>query len=701
MRNKLQKLDTKLLKEQLELATVAINRADNNIEINTIAENLVISLMGSEFSSIWIYDESNSILLRERDHSYIREVSLEEKKGILYKSFMIKHEKIYNYIASERDFVASIDNPDKIRMKSKIILPLIDNDRLVGIVTAYSSVKNIRNFSEDDLELLKAIAPYIIDTIYKMVPDLNNGSTKKTKDRREDKTRDKEKDRRREHSKRAEYETLNKVKEIEELRSEVESSDETLTFMANSVHDIRTPANTLFGFLDLLEDQIHEPRLKEYLQHAKESAGFINELTTSILDRISSQREREQAKKEEVYSAKFFSDIGAMFVSNMYSKKIKFNVYIDPLMPKEIEINPLKLKRVVMNLIGNAYKFTPNGETIEFSVKYKKRDKKITILVKDTGVGIAEDKQIEIFKAFIQAEDTTALNYGGTGLGLAISAGYVKDLGGELKLESELDKGSSFFFDIAVDSKNYDVVCFTPIKNEVIHVGILMDNTNTFSANNIAKQLTRMGVNKSQITAISSTASAPDTMTHLISFQNKTDDSIISYAVARNIKSLIVEEKLFSISKDDVHDSCEIISQYSYFTNVLHPFIDINEMPRVLIVDDDDISVLLIKTILESEFCEIVVARDGERALNLLTKAQKINKPFALAFLDNKMPIMFGSEVMKAFRTYEKDNYLKPVYAVSISGDMLKNLEDRKHFDEYVGKPFKKEDIKRALYHIS
>jgi signal transduction histidine kinase len=688
MRKQLPNLDTKLLKEKFALATQEIDLAKDNVSINIIVEELVSSLMGSEFCSLWFYDEENALLLRERKNS-LREISLEAKTGILYECFMLKKAKIYNYLASEKKYVSKVDNPDSIQLKSKIMLPLIVNERLVGIITAYSSVKNIRNFNEDDLELLGVMASYLIDILYKMHPSLESRVEKPHN------LREKSRERRTNHLKRLELDTLDKVEEINAHKENLESSDETLLFMANAVHDMRTPANNLYGFLELLEEQVSDPRFKTYLKNAKDSAEYINELSTTILDRISSHREIEAFKKEDVSSAKFFSDISETFISNMHAKNIKFNVFIDPLLPKEIKIEVLKLKRTIINLLGNAYKFTPNDGKIEFAVRYSK-DKRIKISVKDSGIGIDKSRQSEIFKAFEQAEESTHSEYGGAGLGLSICNEYIKYLGGELKLDSKLGKGSKFYFDFAAEELSLEA-SFTSIKNDNIKIAILMSAENSFTANNIAKYFTRMGIDKSKVTAISSASAYPEGITHLISFQNKTDDTIISNAVANNIKTLIVEENLFSLSKKELHNSSEIISQYGYYANILHAFVDTHEIPKVLIVDDDEVSVLLIKVILENEFCEVVVAKDGERALNLLINAQKSDRPFALAFLDNKMPVIYGSEVMKRFRTYEKDNGLKPIYAVSISGDMLKNPQDQLFFDIHVGKPFKKADIKKAL----
>ncbi len=670
----LENLNVTELTKKLEEVLKDIDLATSKEEINTITEDLVTKSLDAEFSSIWFYDKENFVLIRERATNYVNKLPLTYKKGIMYKCFMTKESSLYNYLASDKDYVASVDNPDSIKIKSKLMLPLLEeNGNLVGIVTAYNSIKKNKKFSKNDVEILKAISPYIINAVYKMH---NPQKVKKT-----------------------ELVAVEEVKRVKTSQAVVENPDETLTFVANFVHDIRTPANTLYGFLDLLEGQIQDERLKTYLINAKESASFINELTTSVLNMVSTHRESVVSNVKDVDSIKFFSTIARSFASNMYAKNINFNIYIDPLIPKTIKLDTLKMKRVILNLIGNAYKFTPNYKSIEFSVRYISKTKRISIYIKDTGIGIPKEKQETIFEAFKQAEDMTALNYGGTGLGLFISAKYVNELGGNLALISGVDKGSIFSFDIPaciIDS----VQSFKPINNIYpLKVAILMDPKNSFSATNIARHLVRMGLDKEQVKALSSFNEIEGDVTHLIIFQGKIDEAEIQNSLKKGQKILVVEEKLFSINKGDLCDSCDIISQYGYIANSLYEFVNIKKLPRVLIVDDDLVSVLLIQTILENEFCEISVARDGQEALDMILGSYEAQNPFTTLYIDNSMPIMDGLEVMQKVRAYEKENRLFPVYAISTSGDQVALKNSIRYFDLFLGKPFKKESIRKALYH--
>ncbi len=682
----IEKMDASELKALLDETSKKIEASSDNIEINTIIEKLITSLTDSEYASLWSFDDQKALLLRQRDNSSVREISMLNQRGVLAECFFTLKGGIYNYLASEKEYMPLVDNPDDIRIKSKIILPLIDNEKLIGIVTAYSSVKKIKNFDEEDTKILEALMPFLITVIYRMYPNMKKTSSNSIS-----------------VSKNLQMESSDvaqKVEEIKQARGAVETADETLHFLATTVHDIRTPANSLYGFLDLLEEQIDNPRLLQYVHNAKESAQFINNLTTSILNRISTQKEQTESKPVQVNPTKFFSDIADLFSANMFSKKIRFNIYIDITLPREVILETIKLKRIIVNLIGNAYKFTPINKTIDLSIEYKSKTKRIHVSVKDTGIGIAEEKQTEVFKAFKQAENDIQVNFGGTGLGLSICAQYIKELGGELKLESELDIGSTFFFDIPVNVIN-DTPLLKPIQSKKIHIGILMDKQNILCTKSLMHYLIKMNVNKEKISPLRKITQAPKQMTHLICFEHKIDEDVISFVKETKTDLLIVEEELFSLVNNKISEQYDIISPYNFYANTLHAFVSSKKEVKVLVVDDDYINIELIRAILEEEFCKIEMAKDGHIALELLKNAVKDEDPFSLVYLDENMPEVSGMEVINEFRAFEKSQGIDSIFAVSISGNPDINIEANSPFNSHVGKPFNKREIKEILLKVA
>jgi len=661
-------ITTSYAKEHLSSVIKELDQSSTNTQTNSIVEDLVKKVTGSEYSSLWIYDSTQTVLFRERANATPREVSVESKEGLLYRCFATQTTIVTNYLASEKNYVAKIDNPDNIKMKSKIMIPLIDEGVFLGIVTAYSSVSQMKKFTSNDIELMNAIVPFVINAVYKIKDELLES----------------------EDLEKRSTDSINQLDDIKEQRKNLQTSQEVLDYVANIVHDIRTPSNGLFGFLDILEEQIEDKRLQEYIGHAKESAQLISELTTSILDGVSTSREQFEDKNELVSPFKFFGNIANIFSATMYQKQISYNIYIDPLLPKEIEVERIKLKRVIMNLIGNANKFTPEKKTIEFSVRYKQKDKKIHIFVKDSGIGIAKEKQEEIFEAFAQAEDNTHSKYGGTGLGLAISAAYVKELGGKLYVDSELEKGSTFYFDIAVKAQDTELK-FVPINNKNIEIAVLMKQENNFIASNMARYLVKMGAHK--LSALSSISKISSKTTHVIVFENMLNMEVFEFIKSNKLKMLVVEENFLSLEKSNL-DGASLISQYEYFAENLYTFIDEKKLPKVLVVDDDKISVDLLKIMLEDELCDIDVAYNGQEGLALLQDSIVNNLPYSLMYSDANMPVMSGKEMLQKYKEQTKKKGLENILSVSISGDIYKKDNDSNGFDIYLGKPFKKEEVK-------
>ncbi|BAF71582.1 hybrid sensor histidine kinase/response regulator [Sulfurovum sp. NBC37-1] len=673
-------IEPKELKALVSESTRKIQSASDHIEINKIAENLIKHVMGTEYASLWVFHKETASLLRARNDDSVNEISMLGQHGVFAKCFFTLSGGIFNYLASEKEYLAEVDNPDNIRIKSKIIFPIIDEENFLGMITAYSSIHKIKNFTEDDMEILETLAPFLTNVIYMMYPEMKEQTTEVYVSQR---LTESSKD------------LVEKVEEVQQQQQKTEESEETLSFLANTVHDIRTPANSLYGFLELLEDHLEDRRLLQYIQNAKESAHFINDLTSSILDRISSQRERSKDEAVTLNPTKFLADVAETFSANMYNKGITYNIFIDPALPKEITIEDGKLKRVLMNLLNNAYKFTPSGRDISLLVQYKADEKKMKISVNDSGIGIDPEKQEEIFKAFSQAEKDTKQRYGGTGLGLSIAKEYVSALGGKLKLKSELDKGSSFYFSLPLNVNNHEAM-LPSIHNTHVQIGLVFAKHNLPSARNMVRYLTKLGIEKTQIPTLKKMETIPKNITHVICYQDQLTEEIQRETEIKNISLLTVEEKFLSLLQEE-NSINTIISQYGYYAKELYEFISGNQPLRILVADDDRINVELIKAILADELCHIETVTDGEAALALLKEGLKQNTPYQLVYLDKQMPKLSGSEVIARYREMETQKRGKRLFAVSISGDGSKDENNREMFDMYVGKPFNKKSIQETL----
>ena len=222
-------------------------------------------------------------------------------------------------------------------------------------------------------------------------------------------------------------------------------------FLANMSHEIRTPLNAIIGMTSIGKSAVKTEQKDYCFSKIDDASQYLMGVINDILD-IS----KIEAKKFELSDEEFYFEQAlerAINITNfrMVEKKQKFTVNIDPAIPSVLIADDQRLIQVITNLLGNAVKFTPEYGSISIDARLQKEEDKvctIQIAVTDTGIGISPDQQKRLFKSFEQAETSTTRKFGGTGLGLAISKTIVEMMDGKIWVESEPEKGSTFFFTI-------------------------------------------------------------------------------------------------------------------------------------------------------------------------------------------------------------------------------------------------------------
>lgn len=227
-------------------------------------------------------------------------------------------------------------------------------------------------------------------------------------------------------------------------------------FLAHMSHEIRTPLNAVIGFIDILQNTSMTDEQRECLENANISAHSLLDIINDILDFSKIESGKLELEEIEWDITRLLYETIDMFKVQADKKGLSLNMNILNPLPSRVIIDPIRLKQVLVNLLGNAIKFTEQGGvTLEVDMSPLtepldgKNTARFTFHIRDTGIGISEEQKGRLFKAFNQADTSITRRFGGTGLGLAISSGIIKKMGGELNFTSTCGTGSDFYFSIS------------------------------------------------------------------------------------------------------------------------------------------------------------------------------------------------------------------------------------------------------------
>ncbi len=503
-----------------------------------------------------------------------------------------------------------------------------------------------------------------------------------------------------------------------------EANESKDLFLANMSHEIRTPLNGIVGFTQLLKNTELTSDQKEFVNVIESSSENLLSIVNDILDLSKINADKVEIEEISFNPIEKFEDAVESYGAKASQKNIEFSVFVDPSLPKTLVGDPTKISQVIVNLLSNAIKFTPgNGEVDVIIEKRDENEKEVTVYfaVEDTGIGISDDQKEKIFEAFAQADAGTSRKYGGTGLGLAISSKLVERMGGKLDIESELGKGSTFFFTLTLP-KGTDQQK-EPIDFAGLRTALVLPKADIYrkSDENLHRYVEYCNAEFDRFTYDDIFAGDDLILPDLL---------FVDHRYCRRGEELErflnLPTKIVLITTGEMKREAEAatprLSKLIYkpvnFTKTLHALESANVQAapkvtqkreeeekfsdlRVLVAEDNPINQKLIRTTLEKFGVEVTLASNGQEAFEL-----RKQNDYDLIFMDIQMPVMNGLDATKEILHYEKVNHLRhiPIVALTanaLAGDREKYIEAG--MDNYLSKPINLPDLRALIqsYHLN